>query len=184
MTKFNSDKSNHPGFALEDLGCHLGAIRKKLDVTIRKNIPVRVHPDAYINAVVGYIDHQWFLFDGRLIDEYGELISYISNAILFLAIDKSGEEFILPVTEPWSSYPESWRDSLLDIVDVARNNWVIIDKDGYHKKYIMEKSLLSEQPDWSPESFQSLLNRAFPGELYVNSIEHPIMKGIMNQNDW
>ena len=109
-------------------------------------------------------------------DTYTGRIKYLSYATLFLGITETGETFVLPVTEPWKGYPYSWRDSLLEAVNITRKEWVKIDINTQAKCHeIIDQKPSRTQPNWPPESFEEILQEAFPGEFYVDSDDNLVL---------
>ena len=128
--------------------------------------------------MLSYQQNRWYLFDGSLIRAYGHQLNGIVEALLIRCITSKGETFLLPVTEPWPGYPDSWKDSLLEIAGHASNEWVKITSNNESKRFEVVEAAEFNQLNpvvWPEESLENIVNKAFPGSYFVDSLEHPLM---------
>lgn len=140
----------------------------------------RIHPDIEVTACIVRFEDRWYLLSSDIVEAFPKQIKGLSYARLYQGITDAGETFVLPVTEPWRGYPSSWRDSLLDIVDIAADNWVKVASNNERQIYEIEEQKHSRiPPAWLVDEFEDILRLAFAGEFYIHSLDHPILNALL-----
>ena len=130
--------------------------------------PFRIHTQDSKKAVVKCEYNRWYCYSNKVACKLWGNKNRMSLATLFRAVDDRGIEFILPVTEPWDGYSFEYRDSVMSIIDIATEHFVIMKSDRDLGYCIYRKQLLKKEPKWSDETFNTLLDLAFPGEYYID----------------
>jgi len=182
MTKLNAEQPSK--ITLSQLKVP-GPIRKnkKQGITVMtpKHTLMSIHPENRVQATVINHDNQWYLLAGHIASECKGNIKKLATAMLYQGLTSQGGSFILPVTEPWPGYPSSWEESLKDIVEDAKTEWVKLEKDDDLKLYnIYKTQSWTQAPAWPKDDFETLLAKAFPGENYITDIEHPVLEALYN----
>lgn len=101
-------------------------------------------------------------------------------AMIYLAVDRRGNPFLIPVPLPGTDgRRNSWHQSLDDVVQRAKTNWLrsVANKAlGGYEMHIAEKDL--GDPEWPAASMEKLLNIAFRDRVIVSE-EHPIIRQLL-----
>jgi hypothetical protein len=96
---------------------------------------------------VVYRNNRWHLVDSELYGN-GVYIEGLLRADIYDCVDIDGNRFLLVSTYPLSGDITSWRESVLDVVDVAREHWVKMSKSGNgYEAQIMDN--IHYAPRWS-----------------------------------
>jgi len=140
-----------------------------------KNTYFKIIPHSHIDAAVIYHNGHWYLFDLELAGYYVGKLKKISKATLYQGITETGENFILPVVEPWSGYTDSWYISLQDIAQKAQNKYIKIDSNINQNCYEIIHSKRIIGTTNTPSDLENLIDKAFPEDYYVDYDAHPLI---------
>ena len=125
-----------------------------------------VHPDpnrVVENVLVTYRHNRWHLVDGELYRHYVH-VEGLLRADIYDCVDIDGNRFLLISTYPLSGDMTTWRESVLDVVDSARIDWVKMKKmgNGYEAEIIAD---IRYAPRWSKRTMGDFVLEAFGGNV-------------------
>jgi len=125
-----------------------------------------VHPDpnrVMESVLVNYHNNRWHLVDTQLYRN-GVYIAGLLRADLYACVDSDGNSFLLISTYPLSGEMTTWRESVLDVVDAAREDWVKMSKtgNGYQAQVI---NSIRYAPRWSKIIIDEFVLEAFGGNV-------------------
>lgn len=128
-----------------------------------------VHPDSnriMKSVLVVYRNNRWHLVDAQLYRN-GVYIEGLLRADIYDCVDSDGNRFLLISTYPLSGEMTTWRESVLDVVDAARADWVKMKKvgNGYQAQAI---NSIRHAPRWSKLPMEDFVLEAF-GENVITS---------------
>jgi hypothetical protein len=108
---------------------------------------------------------------------YSELANEVTSKTLYLAMNRSGDVFLLPVKLPGSDGRlDNWNRSLATAVEMAETRWLRICSNltmGCYEMY--EATGAIPEPVWPEDmTFQSLVETAFRGRI-ITGLDHPII---------
>lgn len=132
-----------------------------------------VHPDSsrvMKSVLVVYRNNRWHLVDANLYRNYVR-IDGLLRADIYDCVDSDGNRFLLISTYPLSGEMTTWRESVLDVVDAARADWVKMKKagNGYQAQFI---NSIRYAPRWSKFPMEDFLLEAF-GENVITAENWP-----------
>jgi len=144
-------------------------------VMIPKNTFFRIIPDSNIETAVAYHNNHWYLFHSDISNHYAGKLKKLSNATLYQGITDKGEEFILPVVEPWPGYADSWYNSLQNIAQQAQDKYIKIEKNNNQDCYdiIDSKRIIGNTNTQS--TLEHVIDKAFPDPYYVDYDAHTLL---------
>jgi hypothetical protein len=139
---------------------------------------VRVHPDAEYSEDflllegVDETDRTFYLVSSDIAEVFGSAVRPVR---LVTAITALGGIFLWPLRLPdGRAQTESWTRSALEIAERGRSEWVKLSSDMELRQYICmiaDASLFGE-PKWPTESFDTLLDLAFPEATVIKDANH------------
>ncbi|MGZ8190745.1 MAG: hypothetical protein ACXWTS_05890 [Methylococcaceae bacterium] len=137
----------------------------------------RVNPDlsqVIENVLVVFRDNRWQLVDGELYRD-GVFVKGLLRADIYDCVDVSSNHFLLISTYPLTCDTTSWRESVLDVVDRARENWVTMKKAGNAYAAHIEKGI-SRYPRWPDQSMEDFVLEAFVGNVITaDNLNDPLL---------
>lgn len=147
----------------------------------RKGTIFRVHddPDRSTEGYVFYSGKNWFLVAAELV-ESEELVGKVPNLYrgkLMQAVDRQGGSFVVVVA---TSGDVEVSNDLLGVMENAKSLWIERLKNTQYG--FAPRPDIVQQPHWPDASFEELLNEAFPGERYIDSLEHIVSHGMKGVN--
>ena len=143
--------------------------------------PFIVHPETYASAATCQWGNESYLLSNEIHKQYLNQLKYVSKSHLYRGkfID-SGDEFLLIVKEPWPNYPTAGFDSLDAAVSDAQSKGAItlqyINKEKGYRRSLQK--IDRRRSKWSDLDLESLINAAFPDELYVDTEDHALLDEI------
>ncbi len=122
----------------------------------------KVHPDVHRvveNVLVVYRDNRWHLVDCDLYRN-GVYIHGLLRADIYDCMDSNGTRFLLISTYPLSGEMTTWRDSVLDVVDMAIDEWVKMKRveTGYETQLVDGIRYI---PRWPKQAMEDFVLEAF-----------------------
>lgn len=169
-----------------DFDQNYGAKRVLINVPIGKPTKekfFRVHPDLdnTFDAVVLELKEQGEVY--VLLPDLTDLVGNLARKVrLYLAVDRGGNPFLIPVTLPdLDGSHNRWHASLDQSLDIARDKWVRISANrslGTYDVHVANSAL--EDPVWPEEDLASLVEIAFRGKI-ITSEKHPIIDTILGR---
>lgn len=139
-----------------------------------KNTPIRVR-SAYEASYLC-----WLLERGR--DHYivsdavrPILREHVRAAVLRLAVDQSGEPFLIPEIRPGASLKlHPWCVSRNAALRVAESRWVRLVPNLRKATYEVFAATEVGEPSWPEESMEELVGLAFAGRV-IDAASHPLV---------
>ena len=166
---------------------HLADVRPILaTVPVRKPgkqdyVRVNVDPDYQLTTAILQLkdEREDYIVASDVRSElFGELVP----VTLFTAINRQGVIFLWPCRIPdETGRSNSWHESALEAVEIARDKWVRVSADmslGAYRIFVANGPL--PEPEWPTESFRELLKIAFKSR-YIDSIDHPVVKRLRGE---
>ena len=135
----------------------------------------RVHPTIVVPVLllVEEEERQVFLLAPNLEEFVGD---DAKPSRIYLAVNRQGGYFWLPVTVPNPTKANSWLDSAQAIVLAARTKWVRMVshiRDGEYKALDLQVDL--PEPKWPDLPLKRLLRLGF-ADRYIKSADHPVIR--------
>lgn len=107
----------------------------------------------------------------------------IKRVVLYLAITRDGELFLLPVRLPKpDGRSDSWLESLERAVELAKSKWVRISANMNEGRYNVYEAIGNlPDPTWPNDlTFDDILNKSFNGRV-INNKDHPVVKKALGE---
>lgn len=146
-------------------------------VCIPKGIPFMVHPDdshEHYEVHILHVGGRWHVVDPDVIAA-GVWLPGIWRASLYQAVLENEETVILPVTKPTSDEYASWHDSMMEVIELARRAWVIVESNPKARRYEgRQLKCMRVKPGWPDAGFEELVDRAFTDK--VIDLQHPLVR--------
>jgi hypothetical protein len=167
----------------------MGGVKKHLTaVPVRKPTReefVRVHPAAEYTLDTLILElkdsRECFAVSPALWAELSTE-STVSPRRLHSAISRQGTLFLWPVKlPPQDGRTDRWSESMLDIVEVAKGNWVRVQADmgvGAYAYFTPVAEL--PPPEWPAMPFPEILRLAFRSN-FVDSLDHPVLRRLRGE---
>lgn len=136
-------------------------------ITCCPKTPFRVNPDqsrVVKDLFVTYRNGRWNLVD-PLFYLNAAHVNGLFRAELYECMDSEGNDFLLISTYPLTCSVTSWRDSVLDVIDSARGNWVTMKK-GVNQYDFQIVSNIKHKPRWSSCSMDDFVAEAFHENVF------------------
>lgn len=121
-----------------------------------------VNPDesrVVKDLFVTYRNGRWHLVDPHFYLNAAH-VNGLFRAELYECMDRDGDDFLLISTYPLTSKVTSWRDSVLEVIDHARGNWVTMKK-GMDRYDFQMVNNVKHKPRWPRYSMDSFVQNAF-----------------------
>lgn len=101
----------------------------------------------------------------------------VRPAILYAAIDRQNNVFLIPVPLPGDSgVRHPTHESLAQAVEHAKLKWIRITYNKHNSGYdIYEAEAVLPDPDWPSGDIDSLVQIAFRGKI-IKSLDHPVIQ--------
>jgi len=144
-------------------------------VMVPKNTYFKIIPNSHIDAAVVYHNSRWYLFHSELASYYVGKLKKLAKATLYQGMTDTGENFILPVVEPWPGYVDTWYRSLQDIAQKAQNKYIKIESNTNQNCYDIIHSKRIIGTSNTPSDLESLIDKAFPDPYYVDYDAHLLL---------
>jgi hypothetical protein len=161
---------------------------KKLITTVPTRKPhrqefIRVHPDPTWRLETVALElkeeREVYLVDRAL---WAELPGDLSPRVLVTAISWQGVVFIWPLRLPGADGRQDvWSRSALEAAQHAMGQWVKVAANmalGAYEVYTAQGPL--PEPEWSPVTFQELLQIAFK-DRFIRDIDHPVLRKLRGE---
>ena len=143
-----------------------------LPVCIPHNIPFRTHPDSERTTTVflSRAGDEWWLIHPKVVERYR--IPRLWQADLYEGVQENGTSFVLPVTYPLPGC-ETWYESLSNVVQLARKQWVSIESDKEQACYnlLPSKKKWQALPAWLEATFAEVVEFAFLDRIITTGDE-------------
>ena len=111
-----------------------------------------------------------------------ELNGLVRAVMLYAAIDRQNNPFLIPVPLPGEDGNlNPWHDSLGQAVVRARKVWLRISANmqvGAYDIYIAEGTL--PEPEWPDHDMDALVQIAFRGKI-ITSLDHPVVQSLLGK---
>ncbi|MGZ4954255.1 MAG: hypothetical protein ACXV8Q_04005 [Methylobacter sp.] len=127
-------------------------------------IPFRIHAkasQAIHDLMVTFYDGHWYLVNKALYQNR-VYVKGLLRASIFRGVDIDDRPLLFVVTYPLSGELTPWNDSVLDVIDSARQDWISMSRipngEGYQAK-IMSK--IDHQPRWLKYPLKEMIIEAF-----------------------
>ena len=142
----------------------------KIKITASPKVPFRIHPNPdrkEEDLLVTNYHNKWYLVNEGLLE--GFHIPGLLRACFYEGIDEDHQRFLLISTYPLGQEMTEWRESVLEVVEEAQNQWVWMVRnkkgDGYRVKVADH---IDTFPLWVKDDFSSFVARAF-GKNVINT---------------
>ena len=111
-----------------------------------------------------------------------QLVDELKLVRLHLCVERRGTLFLWPLKLPGDSDAgRSWRESALQVADVAQDHWVRMVGNKTLGAYDLYKAGGDlGQPEWPDKSLNELCRLAF-GKRYIASIDHDALKELRGE---
>lgn len=102
--------------------------------------------------------------------------------VLYLAVDRRGNPFLIPVPLPGpngSRYP--WHESLAMAVEKSKTDWVRIAANmtaGVYDLFVASADL--PPPEWPDMEMDAIVQIAFGGKI-IDTIQHPVIQALQGK---
>jgi len=155
---------------------------------IKINIPVeghfKVHSDMNVTVALAETgDENWYLLSKHVAENYSKKLWSIRYATLYLCINEQDEFFLLPIFAPKVIPQADNVDKLQDAIDFAiEGNWITLRYNSISKEYSFEGES-TEDEKWPTVKIDDILDAAFPGELYIDSVDNQILRNYLYNVD-
>lgn len=115
----------------------------------------------------------------ELVEVFGRLARRVT---LHLAVDRSGNPFLLPVPMPSpDGTRNSWPESLAQAVERAKVTWVRVVSNRAANMYdVLLSNAELPQPEWPDMSIDELVLLAFSGKI-VDSLNHLVIQRLQGK---
>lgn len=106
----------------------------------------------------------------------------VTRRRLHTAISRQGTLFLWPVKLPQpDGRTDRWSESMLEIVEVAKTNWVRVQADMGVGAYTYFTPIAElPPPEWPTMALTELLRLAFRN-TYVDSLDHPVLRRLRGE---
>jgi hypothetical protein len=145
----------------------------------RKQTWICTHPDETKRitvAVIEYGDQKDIYIAGKKVID--DLVGEHVLKTLVLSVTKQGDYFFLPIKLPDAGgFIDSWNESLAEIVDRYKGQWIRILPNQGMGRYDVVISNNAAAPIWTDEPFESLLKKALKDRI-INSLDHFVVKSL------
>ncbi len=143
----------------------------------RKGTIFRVHddPERAADGYVFFSGKNWFLVAAELV-ESEELVGRVPNlyrAKLMQAVDRLGGSLVLVIG---TSGDTSVSADLIEVMERAKTEWTERLADVQYG--FVPRPEIVQQPHWPEASFEEVLNEAFSGDRYIDSLEHMVFQEV------
>jgi hypothetical protein len=164
-----------------------GAKKLLTTVTVRKPNKqdwVRTHPEPDYRMEFAFIelkdDRELYLIHPSVAVE---VANETFSATLYTAISRQRVLFLWPVRLPPPDGRElDWHRSAREAAELAMSKWIRLTSNMALGAYdTFEATGSIPDPEWPKETFQSLLRVAFPGDRFVGSLDHPVLKRLRGE---
>ncbi len=115
--------------------------------------------------------------------EVADILGGLVRAVtLHLAIDRADNPFLIPVPFPTENGQRNpWHQSLLNAIQVARENWVRIESDKSAGVYQVYQALGDlPGPNWPELAMDEIIRIAFSGRV-IDDMDHPKVQAALGR---
>jgi hypothetical protein len=111
-----------------------------------------------------------------------ELSELVRPVMLYAAIDRQNNVFLIPVPLPGESGNRNpWHESLAQAVEHAKEKWVRISANMHAGGYdVFEATATLPEPEWQEHSIDELVQVAFRGKIITN-LDHPVVQSLLGR---
>lgn len=122
-------------------------------------------------------DNEVYLVTREIADVLGSLVRAV---VLYSAIDRKSNPFLIPVTLPGlDGRRNNWHESLQQGVNRAKQIWIRAVPNMSIGSYdILEATGSITEPNWTEHTMQQLLEVAFRNKI-IKNIDDPIVQGLL-----
>ena len=113
----------------------------------------------------------------------GDVLGRLAKpVVLYLAVDRRGNPFLIPVPLPGpngSRYP--WHESLAMAVEKSKTDWVRIAANmtaGVYDLFVASAEL--PLPEWPDMEMDAIVQIAFGGKI-IDTIQHPVIQALQGK---
>jgi hypothetical protein len=145
---------------------------------------IRVHPEEDWSLEVWMLQLEE---EGEIYIVHPDTVQYaeglVEPTILYTAITRNGDIFLLPVKRPGpDGKSNSWHESRMHAAQLAKHRWVKIVANKPVSAYdIFEAKGNIPEPEWpSDMTFEDLLNIAFKDRI-VKGHDHPVLRRLRGE---
>lgn len=147
-----------------------------------KTVFFRIHPthEIRLSGFLGEARDLYFVMPE--LAGAPELTNLVAPYRLCRAIDLYGVEFVAWRREPDPLNANPWHQTLLELFEEAKGNWVRIGADmrqGFYRGYRANSQ--GTPAAWSDRPFDELLEEALAGKL-IDSADHPVLKALRGES--
>lgn len=158
---------------LDQFRCKPNMDTRNTLITTCPKMAFRVNPDpdsVLENLFVVYKNNRWHLVDNEFYLK-GIFLKGLLRADIYDCLDQKGQRFLLISTYPLSTDMTSWRESVELVVEMAREDWVTMQK-GHQRygAYIDKTKTIT--PYWPKEPFDGFVLEAF-GDHVITLYDYP-----------
>lgn len=150
---------------------------------------IRTHPSPEYRAEVGLIffseDRKTYLVDQTL---HQLLAADVKRKLLVTTVTTQDVLFLWPVNLTMNGRSNTWNDTALVAAKTAERYWTRTlsnHKAGEYETYTVSEDVKIPAPDWKSvlqgKTFVDLLEIAFPGDLYIDTLEHLVVQKLLGR---
>jgi len=156
---------------------------QRLKVHVPLECFFKIHPDIQVTVALSETgDESWYLLSKHIADNYAKKLWNISYATLYLCQKEDGEIFLLPKFAKAKQIGDK-EDSLQEAIDYSLDGHLVnLSYDAPTDSYCFGGSSYPEE-EWPTETLDEILDAAFPGDLYIDSVESPIIRKYLRNVD-
>lgn len=163
-----------------------GAKKLLLTVPIRKPSPqdfFRVHPGNNFRLDVGVIElkeeRETYLVIGEMFEH---IPAEIVPKKLYTVINRQGVVMLWPVRLPGlDGRLDEWNRSAHDAAKVGETSWIrLVSNKSLGSYEVTVAPRLCDEPKWSEESFEKLVEIAFKGKI-IEDMDHPVLRRLRGE---
>jgi hypothetical protein len=158
----------------------------KIPVTKPKKFEfIRVHPTTcYPANLIEYEGEQ--RKDVYLV--HPDLVPYLQKyccvALLYLAINRTGDLFFWLIKQNAGGPGADWSESAEEAAEIAKSQWVNIVANKGISGYDVSPAIKAfSEPEWPELSLKELLDKAFKAGNRINDLDHPLLQKLDGRID-
>jgi hypothetical protein len=167
-------------------GATLGV--KKLLTTVPVSKPkkpqfFRTHTSVAMTFTAMFLEHKETRESYLVLPNVAqEINSLVRPVILYAAIDRQNNVFLIPVPLPGEAGTRIlWHESLLQAVELAKRKWLRITPNMHTGSYdVYEAQGALPDPEWPDQSMETLVEVAFRGKI-IDSLDHPVVQSLLGR---
>lgn len=138
--------------------------------------PFRINPSNEAraqNVWTAWIDKQCYLVDEDVKQDLFDMGIPVWRTNLYEGVRANGQRIVVPIA--FNSDPDVWMRSGIEMIYMARENWVTRRADNEHQRHVvMIDHSVDFEPEWG-DDFLPLIEEAF-GDRIITA-DHPLLKG-------